>query len=125
MGQAKAKAKVKEAFSLLQRMRQAIAAAIKPGARACEVYRAGAAFRERQGLRSSSGLGHGLGIECHEPPLLSPDDETVLEEGMVIVIELVDGIDGVSFLLEDGGLVTTEGWQSLTHLTTDLIEIEV
>jgi Xaa-Pro aminopeptidase len=55
--------------------------------------------------------------------VLSPDDQTVLEEGMVIVIELVDGVDGISFLLEDGGLVTAEGWQSLPTLPTDVIEI--
>ncbi len=33
------------------------------------------------------GLGHGLGINVHEPPYLKPGSETILESGMVFTIE--------------------------------------
>jgi Xaa-Pro aminopeptidase len=119
----KAGEKVREAFGRMRDLRRVIEEAIRPGVRACDVWKVGAQFQERCGERVSEGVGHGLGIECHEPPRLAPDDETILEVGMTIVIELVAGVEKVAFLLEDGGVVTEEGWESLTMFGTELIEI--
>ena len=33
------------------------------------------------------GIGHGVGIEIHEGPWISPVSENILEEGMVFTIE--------------------------------------
>ena len=64
-------------------------AALVPGALAREVNTAcrgpieaagfGAAFRHR--------MGHGIGLDVHERPLLSPEDDAVLEAGMVFTDE--------------------------------------
>jgi len=115
---------VKDAYEKTLELRRAVASCVKPGVRACDVHRVGASFREKLGWERPNSLGHGLGIECHEPPLLMADDETVLEEGMTVVIELVTGVDGVYFLLEDAGLVTSAGWESLSSLSPDLVELE-
>jgi len=114
---------LKEVYDKTLELRNLISSAIKPCVRACDAYNAAAAVYSRFGWDRPGSVGHGLGIECHEPPLLTADDETLLEEGMTIVIELVTGADGVYFLLEDAGLVTTAGWQSLTEMSPELVEL--
>ncbi len=117
-----AEAEVRDGYQLLRKARERVQAAIRPGARACEVYRAGQDYLTSVG-QSLPYLGHGLGIECHEPPVLGPDDETVLEEGMVVVIEISLGPAGVWMLLEDAGVITRDGWESLTTFGTELREV--
>jgi Xaa-Pro dipeptidase len=115
--------RLKTAYQKVVELRQAVAAAIRPGVRASDVYRVGADYSEKMIGHRPGGLGHGLGIECHEPPVLTPYDDTALEAGMTVVIELGGGVDGVSFLLEDGGVITQNGWESLTRWGTEIVEI--
>jgi len=73
----------------------------------------GAAFRHR--------LGHGIGMDVHEPPFLTQGDETPLEEGMLFTIEpSIMQFDDYSARVEDvvvaragGGEKLTNGWQEL------------
>ena len=73
----------------------------------------GEAFRHR--------LGHGIGMDVHEPPFLTKGDETPLEEGMLFTIEpSIMQFDGYSARVEDvvvarpgGGEKLTNGWQEL------------
>ena len=70
------------------------------------------------------GLGHGVGLEIHEKPVVSPRSETVLEEGMVFTIEpgiYIPGFGGVR--IEDTVVVTAEGCSILTRAPKDLIEL--
>jgi Xaa-Pro aminopeptidase len=63
------------------------------------------------------GLGHGVGLEVHEAPVVSPRSKVIAEEGMVFTIEpgiYVPGVGGVR--IEDMVLVTTEGHQTLTKI---------
>ncbi len=64
------------------------------------------------------GLGHGVGLEVHEFPTLSPRSEDVAEVGMVLTIEpgiYVPDLGGVR--IEDMVLVTAEGAQCLTQIS--------
>lgn len=65
-------------------------------------------------------LGHGIGLEVHESPILrnkAPYKDMVLEEGMAITIEpgiYLAGIGGVR--LEDTILITKEAYENITDL---------
>lgn len=59
--------------------------------------------------------GHGVGIEVHEPPRLSPSDTTVLRPGMAVTVEpgiYLPGIYGARH--EDLLLITKKGNEVLT-----------
>lgn len=53
--------------------------------------------------------GHGLGIACHERPILSPGSELVFEENMVICVEHAVHVDGRRYHVEDLVQLTKHG----------------
>lgn len=68
------------------------------------------------------GLGHGVGLEIHEMPTLSPRSSAVLDEGMVITIEpgiYIPGFGGVR--IEDTVVVTAGGCNVITTLDKQLL----
>ncbi len=68
------------------------------------------------------GLGHGVGIEIHEAPSVSPRGEEALKKGMVFTIEpgiYVEDVGGVR--IEDTVTLTSEGLRILTKSTKELI----
>ncbi len=70
------------------------------------------------------GLGHGVGLEIHEAPSVSPKSSTTLREGMVITIEpgvYIPGQYGVR--IEDMCVVTADGCRNLTETPKTLIYI--
>ena len=69
-------------------------------------------------------LGHGLGLEVHEAPRLSPTAEGVLPAGAVVTIEpgiYLPGWGGVR--LEDDVLLAPDGPECLSDGRTALIEV--
>ena len=62
------------------------------------------------GKHFSHGLGHGLGLEIHEAPRLSPVSKDILREGDIVTIEpgiYIEGWGGMR--IEDDYLVTSTG----------------
>ncbi len=98
---------------------EAAIAALAPGQRMCDVDAvARKRLREARLDRAfSHGLGHGLGLDIHEPPRLARKVEDPLQPGMVVTVEpgvYLPGVGGVR--IEDDVLVTPDGCRLLTDL---------
>ena len=101
---------------VLQAQERAIAA-IRPGAVMSAVDAAARKTIAKAGHAKhfGHGLGHGFGLEIHEQPRLSPNDDRPLQVGMVVTVEpgiYLPGWGGVR--IEDDVLVTRTGCEVLT-----------
>lgn len=90
---------------------QAGAEAARPGARACDLFRAMERILDPEGEVPVRGrLGHGLGMQLTEWPSLIPADETVLEPGMVLTLEPVTAPhEGAIMVHEENIVIREEG----------------
>lgn len=113
---------------------EAAIAVIKPGVNGREVhhtacgvlvehgfgtYTKGFEGRE-EGPRMNHSLGHGVGLDVHEPPALR-DLDYPLEEGDVVTVEpglYLPGLGGVR--IEDTGIVTRDSFRNFTSLPRSL-----
>lgn len=74
---------------------------------------------------AGKGLGHGVGLNLHEPPFLSQICTDELEENCVITIEpgvYIPGFGGVR--VEDTVVVTENGCEIITHTPKELLIIK-
>jgi Xaa-Pro aminopeptidase len=70
------------------------------------------------------GLGHGVGLQIQEAPVLRPESTDVLQPGNVVTVEpgiYLPGEAGVR--IEDLVLVTTNGAERLTEFMKDLVTV--
>lgn len=98
-----------------------------PGITGAEVHNAVVAFFIEKGYDTAGAsgfihsLGHGVGLEIHEGPSLSPSGG-ILEPGNVVTIEpglYYPGIGGVR--LEDMGVITEDGFDRFTNFEEQLV----
>jgi Xaa-Pro dipeptidase len=103
-------------------------AAVKPGASVSEPCEAALEVIRSNGLGehapSLERVGHGLGLEVHEPPSLALGGTTLIEPGMILTVEpifsdLPDFSIG-NFAMEQILLVTETGNELLTPFTDEL-----
>ena len=101
-------------------------AAVAPGAEGVAVD---AAARERLvaaglGEAFAHSLGHGVGLEIHEGPSLSPTSSDTLDAGMVVTVEPgVYVAETGGLRIEDLVLVTDDGADVLSHTPADYREV--
>ncbi len=98
-------------------------AAVRAGADGSDVDAASRVAVDAAGLgpRYGHGLGHGVGLDVHEAPVLRPESTDVLVAGNIVSVEpgiYLPGGGGVR--IEDLVLVTDEGAERLTSFTKDL-----
>lgn len=113
-----------EIYDLVAAAQSAGAGAARPGASIREVDDAARAIIAEAGYgeRFPHGLGHGVGLEIHEAPLLGPDKTGKLADRIPITAEpgvYLAGRGGVR--IEDTLVVRTTGPQVLTTTTKDLL----
>ncbi len=105
------------------RATEAAVAAAQPGTPVQElVSAAGRVFEKADCAQySRSFMGHGIGLETVEPPLISPGDRTVLQPGMVLCIEPGLRIPGVGgFCIEQEVVIGREGPELITKFPARL-----
>ena len=63
--------------------------AIKPGLKCCEIDKVARDVISEYGYGDKfiHSTGHSLGLDIHEIPRFSTNDETIIEEGMLITVE--------------------------------------
>ena len=106
-------------YNITLQAQEAAIAAIKPGMeiRDLDTIARDVITDAGYGPQFSHSLGHGIGLEIHEGPGVSPRSTGVLKEGMVITIEpgiYVAGLGGVR--IEDDVWVTASGCEVISNL---------
>ena len=96
---------------------------LKPGAIPSEIYASTMQSLDPEfltnfmgfGNRRASFLGHGVGLQIDEPPVIAEGFDEPLVEGMVLALEPKKGVPGVGMVgTENTYLVTPEGGRSIT-----------
>jgi len=128
----RASSRAREVHAAVREARDRAIASVAPGRSRFEIDAAARDTLAAHGLGEAfgHGTGHGLGIEVHEDPRITrrrPDvdaqDEAVAP-GMIFTIEpgaYIPGWGGVR--IEDDVLVTQDGVEVLTDVSTELVEV--
>ena len=100
-----------------------LASGLKPGAIPSEIYAGVLAGLDAEFLKNFMGcgnrranfLGHGVGLQIDEPPVLAEGFDEPLAAGMTLAIEPKKGVPGVGMVgSENTYVVTAEGGRSIT-----------
>lgn len=105
---------------------EAAADAMRPGAKASDVFRVSVDAARRAGIPhfDRHHVGHALGVVCYDDPLIGPNDQTILEEGMVINIETPYyevGFGGAH--VENTFLITRTGCEPLQSMSLEMRQV--
>ena len=116
----------REIHNIVRQAHDRAIAAVRPGMTCRDLDAIARDYIRDQGYDAyfGHGLGHGVGLEIHEKPVVSPRSEAVIEEGMVFTIEpgiYVPGFGGVR--IEDTVVVTADSCVILTQAPKDLIQL--
>jgi len=114
-------------------LQEQIKAMATPGTTAGELYSAAVSIAERQGIGShfmGAGpdrirfIGHGVGLELDEYPILAKGQKTELEEGMVIALEPKLIFPGKGVVgIENTHVVTQTGLDQLTRAEQQIVSV--
>ena len=80
---------LKKIYDLVKKAKEESIRKIKPGKKAKEIDKVAREIIEKKGWGKffGHGLGHGVGLEVHEKPFISPKSEDIIKENMVFTIE--------------------------------------
>lgn len=104
----------------------------RPGTACADLYREAVDIAERAGLsdcfmgtqQQAKFIGHGVGLQINELPVLTPRSQEVLEPGMVFALEPKFVIPGTGAVgIENTLLVTDSGVENLTVFEEDIIPL--
>lgn len=122
-------------FDLTLQVEEEVLSALRPGASVAEIYAAAEAIVARgappyfaPGDLSLPGfVGHGVGLEIDEPPVLWARDEARVEAGMTLAVEVEVSATAAGLMtkMEDTVVVESSGARLLTAAPRRLIEVSL
>lgn len=115
-----------DAWAVLRRANEEVEALLKPGVTGKEAQETAERVLAEGGYggRMGHGLGHGVGIDVHELPVLNMRNESPLVEGNVVTVEPGIYLPGqFGMRLEDCGVVTSRGYEVFTQLGHEMVII--
>lgn len=118
--------RMNDAYETIRRANETVQAALKPGVTGAALHELAEQVLVEGGFAGKMGhsLGHGVGIDIHEEPNLSPRNHQPLVEGNVVTVEPGIYLPGeFGMRLEDFGVLTHEGFAVFTESTHDMVII--
>jgi len=122
---------LQRAFDLSLEIQEAVRLAMVPGAVSEEIYRMAAGMAEKAGLggnfmgmpgEQSRFVGHGIGLEIDELPVLAQGFTMPLQAGQVVAVEPKFVIPGKGAIgIENTFVVTANGGERLSDLPDDIV----
>jgi Xaa-Pro aminopeptidase len=121
------------AHRISQEIQDAVEVAAKPGVACADLYNLAYAIVKKAGLtdcfmgtrQQAKFVGHGIGLEINEPPVLTPRSDEMLEADMTFALEPKFVIPQVGAVgIENSFLVTDTGIDKLTVFKEDIIPLD-
>lgn len=118
--------KVRRAYEAIRDANESVERMLKPGITGAQAHDLAEKVLADHGFAGAMGhsLGHGVGIDVHEQPVLAPHNPNPLEAGNVVTVEpgiYVSGEFGMR--LEDFGIIREEGFHVFTRTSHDMVII--
>lgn len=121
-----------EAHQICLDIQNAVAEAAKPGVTGEQLYNIGIeivkktpyADRFMGVCQKASFIGHGIGLQINEAPVLAPRQKQEFEPGMVFALEPKIVLPGTGPVgIENSWIVTTDGVECFTNAPQEIIEL--
>lgn len=121
--------KYQKAHEIMVQMQDTLAEKGRPGVRSGDLYDLAQKIAEKSGLKegfmgypeSVPFVGHGVGLELDEWPIIASRSDTILDEGMVLAIEPKVVFPGEGVVgIENTFVVTTHGMKKLNRFPDEI-----
>ncbi len=119
-------AEMRKAWDALRRANETVEDSLHPGMTGREAHEMAISVLAEGGFADAMGhgLGHGVGMQIHEEPVLSPRNAKPLQSGNVVTVEPGIYIPGrFGMRLEDFGVITEQGFDRFTTSTHEMVII--
>lgn len=113
-------------YEALRTANEEVARMLKPGVIGSEAHARAEQILAEAGFagKMGHGLGHGVGIDVHEQPTLSPKNGKPLCAGNVVTVEPGVYLAGdFGMRLEDFGIITADGFEVFTQTNHEMVII--
>lgn len=117
-------ARMRAAYEAIRAANEQVEAALRPGVTGRAMHELAEQVLADHGFAGTMGhgLGHGVGMDVHEEPSLSPRNERPLAIGNVVTVEPGIYLPGAfGMRLEDFGALTEDGFEVFTRSTHDMV----